>query len=506
MTTRIGLRSTGLTVFASNVFAGFTGLIFLIMAARWLTPSELGLWEVIIDVVAFASFPIGVVSYWATRDIARGRLSGKTAYAIAIAMSAFGLGVYFVTSVLTSSSLATSFVPFLLGALLVPLSYCNTVTTSIVMGYKPIVSGYQLIVSEPIKLVVAYFALYIFDMGIEGVIVGLLASYLVTFSLGAYMTRGASADQLQVTTASRWFRRSWIPIISSLPPLLLTLDTYIASLGFGTAIAGVYQPAFTVSGIVMDTYFLTYSLYPLLLRGGDRTLPAIIIELLLLFSIPMAVGGAVLAHPILYLFGTKYMAGALGLGILSFMFLFRAMSLTVDRTLLGMETVDVGEEKGFSLFLKSNLFYVAYINIVSAIAYLGGMYVALWYAFSRNLGPSDAVALWSTVQLGMTLVFLLVKARRAGRSASLVRRGSRVPYYIGASAVMAAALYPLSDALLVTGVGGLVYGLELIIVIILGAAVYFGVLYLVEPGFKAMAHAVLRLGRSKFRMGEPAQG
>ncbi|MGD0476640.1 MAG: hypothetical protein ABSB29_00550 [Nitrososphaerales archaeon] len=492
MTGRIGLRSTGLIVFGANTFSAFTGLLFLIMATRWLDPTQLGLWAVIVDLVAFSSYPVGIVAYWATRDIARGRLVGRTAFASGAVMSGFGLLMYFFLSVVTRSSLATSFLPFVLGSLLVPLGYCNTVTTSIVVGYRPVVSGYQLVVSEPVKIAVAYEALYVYRLGIEGVILALLVSYLITFTLGAYMVRGATREQLQLSVAKRWIRLSWLPVLDNLPPLLLNRsDTYIASLAFGTAIAGVYQPAFTVASVVGYSYFLAYSLYPLLLRGGNENLPAITIEFLLLFSIPMAVGGVVLAQPILQVFGPEYMAGSLGLSILSVMFLFQAVSWTVDQTLLGTEKVDVGSEKGFKSLVRSNLLYVPLVSMCAALVYLVGMFAVLSFAFSNGLGDSVAVALWAAVQLCTTILFLIIKSRRARRSAKLLRRETRVPYYLGAAIVMGLAVDLLSKVVLVSGAGALVYGLGLCAVVTLGAAVYFGLLYAVEPKFRAMARSLL---------------
>jgi O-antigen/teichoic acid export membrane protein len=482
-------------VFGGKVFSAFTGILFLIMAARWLVPAQLGLWEVIVDLVAFSSYPVGIVAYWATRDIARGRLVGRTAFASGAVMSGFGLLIYFCFSFLTRSSrageAAASLLPFLLGSLLVPLTYLNSVTTSIVGGYRPAVTGYTLVASEPVKIAIAYEALYVYRLGIEGVILALLVSFLITSVLGAYLVRGATREQLQQSVAKRWIKLSWLPAVSYLPPLFLTADTYIASLGFGTAVAGVYQPAFTVASVVGYSSALAYSLYPLLLRGGDEKLPAITVEFLLLFGIPMAVGGAVLATPILHLFGPKYMSGNLGLSILSVMFLFQAISLIVDQTLLGTEKVDVGSDKGFMNLLRSNLLYVPLVNICAALVYLAGMFAALLFAFSNGLGLPVAVALWALVQLCVTVLFLIIKGRRASRSATLFR-GGEVVYYLVAAIVMGFAADLFSRVVLNTSADTLVYGLELCAVISLGAAVYFGFLYAVDPKFRAMARQLLK--------------
>jgi O-antigen/teichoic acid export membrane protein len=491
VTLRIGIRSTGLVVFGGRAVSAITGLLFIVMATRWLAPGQLGLWEVIIDLVTFSSYPIGIVAYWATRDIARGRLVGKTALVLGVAMSGFGLLAYFLFSFVTYSSLAAPLLPFLLGSLLVPLSYWSQVTTSIVVGYRPVATGYSLVISELVKIATAYEALYVFRMGIEGIILALLVSYFVNSAVGTYMVRGATTEQLQGSVAKRWIRLSWLPVVSYLPPLLAVADTYIASLGFGTAIAGVYQPAFTVASVVGYSSALAYSLYPLLLRGGNQRLPAITIEFSLLFGIPMAVGGVVLAGPILHLFGPKYMPGSLGLSILSVAFLFQAVSLIIDQTLLGTEKVDVSGELGFRSLVRSNLLYVPVVNICWNLVYLAGLFAALSYAFSNGLGSSVAVALWALVQLCTTVAFLIIKARRASRSATLFA-GAKVVYYLASAAVMGVAVSLFSKTVLDQSADTPVYGLELTAVVALGSAIYFGLLLAWDSKFRAMARRVLK--------------
>jgi hypothetical protein len=477
-------------VFGGRAFSAFTGLLFIVMATRWLAPKQLGLWEVIIDLVTFSAYPIGVVAYWATRDIARGHLAGRTAFVLGTAMSGFGLLLYFVLSIVTNSHLADSYLPFLLGSLLVPLGYWSQVTTSIVVGYRPVATGYSLIVSEVIKIATAYEALYVYKLGIEGVILALIISYFVNSLVGTYMVRGATREQLQLSVAKRWIMLSWLPAVSYLPPALLAADTYIASLGFGTAIAGVYQPAFTVASVVGYSSALAYSLYPLLLRGGNERLPAITIDFSLLFGIPMALGGVVLAAPILHLFGPKYIPGTLGLSILSVMFLFQAVSQTVDQTLLGTENADTKSERNFRSLVRSNLIWVPLVNLCAALVYLAGMYAALSFAFSNGLGTSDAVALWALVQVCVTVLFLIIKGRRASRSARLFR-GTRAAYYLASSLAMGLTVYLLSGVTPNRGAGTLVYGLELTALIALGGAVYFGLLYALDSKFRTMARSLL---------------
>lgn len=491
MSTSYGLRSTGLLVFAGRVVSAFTGLLFTVMVARWLAPASFGTWEVIVTLVTFSSYPVGVVAYWATRDVARGKMVGRTALAAGALLSAAGLLLYFGFTYVTYSRIASSILPFLLGAALVPLSYWSAVANSIVQGFRPGVYGYSLVISELAKLGVAYEALYVYNLGIEGVILALMAAYFTQSVVSTYLVRPTASEGLDLAQTKRWSRLSWLPAVSYLPTVIAVADTYVAALGFGTAIVGYYQVAYIVASVVGYSSGLAFSLYPLLLKGGNERLPSLSIEFSLLFAVPMAAGSVVLARPILFLFGAKYLPGAVGLVILAMMFVFNTISWIIDQTLLGTEKVDLGERPSFRSLAGSNLVFVPVANIAYGVLYVGSLYFALYYSFSRGLGPSDSVAVWATVELAATVLVMLWKARRAARTARLWPRVS-VVYYLVASGAMAVVVYLISGAVVTQGVGTVSYGLRLAGVSLVGVAVYFGLVYAMDSRFRAMAMSLLR--------------
>lgn len=491
MSTNFGLRSTGLIVFSGRLVSAFTGLLFAVMAARWLSAAGFGTWEVIITVLTFASYPVGTIAYWATRDIARGRMVGRTALAAGGLLSGLGLVIYFGVSFVTYSAIAASVTPFLLGALLVPLSYWNAAASAIVTGYRPSVYGISLVFSELAKLVVAYEGLYVYHLGINGVILGLLTAYLVQSVVSTYMIRNTTAEKFDPGEVKRWSKLAWLPALSYLPAQLAVADTVLVAVTHGAAVVGIYQVAFTVASIVTYASSLVFSMYPLLLRGGDERLPAVSMEFSMLFAIPMAVGAIVLAGPILFIFGPQYSAGALGLGILAVMFIFNNVSLLVDQTLMGTEKVDAGQTPTFRRLVGSNLLFVPLANIGYGVVYLATLFLAVSYAAASGLGDSTDVATWASVQLAATFAFMLFKARRARLHAKLMPSIS-VAYYLAAAAVMAAAVYLLSGAVVTQAVGTLSYGLRLLVMVAFGAAVYFGVLYALDSKFRGMAWSFLR--------------
>ncbi|HYA56383.1 MAG TPA: hypothetical protein VED22_06245 [Nitrososphaerales archaeon] len=491
MSSSFGLRSTGLIVFSGRLFSAFTGMLFTVMAARWLDPSGFGTWEVIVTLVTFSSYPVGMVAYWATRDVARGRLAGRTALAASTMLSAAGLVIYLSFALVTYSRLSASVAPFLLGALLVPLSYLNAAASAVVTGYRPSVYGTSLIVSEVAKIGVAYEGLYVFHLGIEGVILGLLTAYLVQSVTSTYMVRNAMTEKFDSLEVKRWAKLAWLPALSYLAADLAVADSYIVALVHGTAVVGTYQVAFIVASIVTYASGLVFSMYPLLLKGGDVRLPSISLDFSLLFAVPMTAGCIVLAEPILFIFGPKYTAGAQGLGILAVMFVFNNISLLLDQTLTGTERVDAGATPSFRKVAGSNLLFVPMVNIAYGVAYLVTLYLAVSYAAAAGFSDSLDVVIWASVQLAATVAFMLVKVRRA-RGVAILRPSTSVVIYILATAVMAGVLYFVSPVVAVQTLGTLYYGVRIILLVLLGAGVYFGLVYALDSKFRGMAHSVLR--------------
>jgi len=467
------------------------------MVARWLDPAHLGLWEVIVDLVTFAAYPAGIVTYWATRDVARGRMVGRTALVFGMLLSGGGLVIYAAFALVTYSSLATSILPFLLAVLLVPLSYWSAVVNAILQGHRPGAYGYSLILSEFAKLGIAYTTLYALKMGILGVILALITAYFVQSIVSSFFIWSTTKESASFSLAKRWTKLAWVPSFNSLYVMIAVADTYVASLGFGTAIAGYYQVAFVVASVVGYSSGLAFALYPLLLRGGGERLPRITMEFSLLFSIPMAVGSLVLAEPMLFLFRKIYVPGALGLEILSVMFVFTTISGIIDQTLLGTERVDESSKASFHDFFRSNLLFVPIMNLSFACTYLAALYLSLYYSFSSGLSTSATVALWASVELLATVAFMLLKALRARHYARLLP-GVSVFYYLVAASVMGLIIHFLSGVMVNPSLSTIAYGAQILGLALVGSAIYFSVVFALDRKFRAMVHQILE----RFRLGE----
>ncbi len=495
MESKIPLHRTGLIIFSARILSIFSGLLFLIMVTGWLSPPRFGLWEVILSFVAFASYPAGWLGFWATRDVARGGAVGKTTILLNLALSIGGVLAYLAYSLLSYQRFDATFGPFLLAVLLIPIAYWNQASNSIAAGYRPAALGYAILFSEVTKLLVAYPALFIFKLEIDGVILALIASNLVQAVFTTALVSRASTDSFSLELGRRWLSESWVPALYSLGAVVATADTVAAAAATGsTLLTGYYQAAFQVGTLVSYASFLSFALYPLLLRGESDEAPNAILDLILMFATPMAVGVIVLSPQLLRVLSPKYVAAgfdvSVALGLLAIVGLVAALSSMFDSTLIGREKADLDPQRGFRKYLGSTFSFVSIVNIASSGAYIVSVLLTTGLGTSAGYNVSSIVALWALSELALLVAGALVKLRRLRRVVSL-RFPAGFPRYLLLSLVMAAVLYLLAGAFLQGTFDRLVFGGRVLGVALVGAAAYFGLLIAVDQKSRRLASEIL---------------
>jgi O-antigen/teichoic acid export membrane protein len=489
---QISLRRTGLVVFSARIASVFTGLVFLVMMTRYLSVAEFGLYEVITDIVAFAAYPAGLVAFWATRDIARGKMFGKTALVLNVALSAIGVALYLVLSYLSAARIPSAGISTLLfAALLVPVAYFNQAANSVVAGHRPVVMGYAVVFSEIAKLATAYPLLIVFKVGIDGVILSVMVANLAQSIASAALAGDALSSPVNIEQGRRWLATSWLPILTTLPIYLALADTYVASLAAGnTVLVGHYQAAFSVAALAGYSLYLATAMYPLLLKGGSDEVTAMTLDLALAFGIPMAVGAAVLATPVLHLLNTEYLDAHVALGIMAVAALFLTVSTVFDNILFGRDRVDIDESAKFGDYLKSSILFVAKVNITLGVVYLAAVYVIIVGGLSTGLAPSTTLDYWALAQLACVVFFMSIKARRVRKVGRIILPRS-VGYYVAGSGIMAVILYFL-QGFLVYGGGTFFLAFELVAITLVGVGAYAAFVLALDKTLRDFLRRVMR--------------
>ena len=471
---QISLRRTGLVVFGARIASIFTGLVFLVMMTRSLSAQQFGLYEVITDLVTFSAYPAGLVAFWATRDIARGKMFGKTAIVLNIVLSALGIVLYLALSYFSASRIpSANLVTLLFAVLLVPIAYFSQAANAIVAGHRPVVLGYAVIFSEVAKLAVGYPLLVVFKVGIDGVIVAVMVANLAQSIASVALAGDAISSPVNLEQGRRWLTHAWLPMLTTLPYMLGVADTFVASLADGnTVLVGHYQAAFSVATLAGYSLYLASAMYPLLLRGGADDVTAKTLDLALAFGIPMAVGAAVLARPILHLLNSnsQYLDASTALGILAMAALANTVTSFFDQILLGKDRVDVDESAKFSDFLRSSILFVAKVNLALTVVYLASVYASVAGGLAFGLSEATTLEIWALAQLGIFILGILIKATRVRAVGKLIVPRS-IGYYVLGAGIMAVILYLLAPFIFY-GRGTFFLALELVLVGGIGVGAY----------------------------------
>lgn len=500
---KIPLHRSGLVLFASEILSILTGMVFLVMITGWLPPARFGLWEVLLSFVAFAQYPAGWLSFWATRQVARGGLVARTAILLNLVLSLGGLVIFFAIAAFTSSLSGPNAWSFVYVAAIVPIAYWNQASIAVAAGMKPVAIGYSIFVSELAKLAVAYPALFIFKMGLNGAIIAVFTSYAVQASLTTFLVSGAAKSNVDFGLARRWIADAWIPAAYSLGGTIASADTVVAWLASGAfVVTGYYQAAFQIGILVSYANYLSYALYPILLRGESDKAVNAALDFILMFGIPMTFGVVALAPHLLNILSTAYTLTGFNVSpalmILSVCGLFVAVSVFLDSVLIGTEKADLAQERSFRAYRKSNFIFVSLTNLGYTSVYVVGVFLVVKLGLAAGWSLPAIVETWAMVQALTLSAAIVVKYKRARLQMS-VGMPRTVGLYLVASVIMAALLSLLSPYLLLPGPSRLVYGIRVMGMIGFGALLYFGTLAALSGRVRGLAKTFLNLlymGRS----------
>ena len=116
----IRVTYSGLIGLAIGLSTVVTGLIFILIVTRSFTPEQLGSWGLIGGLITYVVILEPMISYWATREIARDVNSGKTAVVSSGIFSIVGTLAFLLIAFLVSDPTGTDTDILFFAALIIP--------------------------------------------------------------------------------------------------------------------------------------------------------------------------------------------------------------------------------------------------------------------------------------------------------------------------------------------------------------------------------------------------
>ena len=124
--TEIRVTYSGLIAFVIGIISVISGLVVTVVITRSLTSFEYGTWTLILNLIGYVIILEPIISYWATREIARKTESGTTAVLSSGIFSCLGILIYVIILTVVVMQTDASFDIMFYAIILVPIIFINS--------------------------------------------------------------------------------------------------------------------------------------------------------------------------------------------------------------------------------------------------------------------------------------------------------------------------------------------------------------------------------------------
>jgi len=403
----IRVTYAGLIAFTVGMVGIFLGLVFTLIVTRKLSPEEFGIWSLVFSVVHYFLITEVIISYWGTREIARGKEIGKTSILSSIGITLVSIPIFILYLFRISESNEIDHYIILLSVLLLPVSFFSQTLNGINLGHKPHVTSFGLLAFGIIKIPLVLITVIFFDLGVIGVILSFFVAICGKIMIQLYFAMPKLKNQFQFKIMLRWFKLSWVPIFAHIQNYIQLLDVVLYSI-ITTSVLGIayYHASFAIAVIVAHSSSISQALYPKILGGKIEGIEKNL-TLVFFFAIPLLGIAIIFSKPALFALNPIYVSGwliVIFLALKQFLYVTRIVPIQV---ISGIENVDVSESVSPSKYIKSSLFKIPLILIMFNLIYLITLVVML-SIFRTQVDEWQLVLWWSIigflVEIPLTIV------------------------------------------------------------------------------------------------------
>lgn len=489
---------SGLIAFIVGLASLFTGLIFTLILTRRLTPEEFGTWSLIGTMILYLIVSETIISYWTTRQIARGEEVGKTSV---ISSGFFSLGVipiYVALAYVLSVQSNADFNYLILGVIWLPVYYISQTLGGINISHKPQAVSYGFLVFETAKIPTALAFVYFLDLGVEGAIISVTIAYLIRIVLQIKFALPRLKNKFNFKVLKRWIRLSWVSIYSTLTKAVVRLDIIIYPLITGSVLGvAFFSVSLTIATLVAHSSSITQALAPKLLAKGEVEYIPKNLSLMLYFAIPLLAISVLFSKAGLFALNPLYESAYIIAILLSFKIFFFTLNATFRSILESLETVDIEEKPKFSRLLKSKLFLVSTGRYVNSLLYLTTFIVVIFFLHASEIDELELVTWWAILSLSFEIPFFIFMIFLLHKNTKFTFPYVSILKYIGATFLFGIVYVFTSDYVINYQISIFEYIPSLIAELLICVIVYFSVTYIIDNHTRSLLTSILNeLGKS----------
>lgn len=494
----IRVTYSGLISFFIRLLSVFTGMIFTLIVTRELTQEEFGTWGLIGGLIIYVTIIEPVISYWTTREIARGTESGRTALFSSSVFSVVGIGGYLIIAFVVGNQTDVEQHVLVLASILIPVLFLNYTLNAVNLGWKPQAVSYGFLAFELTKIPMALILIYFLHLGIEGAILASFFSHITSIITLMIFARKKLKSGFDKNILKKWFKLSWLPLYRNIFPIVAASDLVIFSVVTGSVYGIAYIiSSRAISNLVSHTQSFSQALYPKLLKGGRREYLQENITRLFYFAIPLFGISIVFAKPGLFLLNPIYEVAVLIVIFLSIRAFLSTLNKTLYSSVQGIDEVDVGEKSTLKEYVKSKLFLVPTIRIIQYGTYSILLIIGLTILMNNGSSQLDLAIFWSIIAVVTEIPFTIHSIILVRKEFPLKVDYKSITKYLLSSILILIPIFILIEEFLIYDENVFIFIPNLFLYVFLVFISYLGITYLIDKRTKTLVKAVINEIRGK---------
>jgi O-antigen/teichoic acid export membrane protein len=369
------LQYSGFIIFSSQLLGIVTGLIFTLLLTRSMKLPQYGIWTNIFDYTGYFTLFSGLLPFWATRFVARGKEeTAKTSSLAQLIMGLVSMAIYFpvifliYTLAIAPKIKTEAYLPiFLIAGFYILAVYMITVFEGILQSIKPQALGYGFLIEEVVKVSVALVLILGFKQLFVGAMSALILSCFV--QIGYYVS--LLADELKQKTnwgyLKDWLKGSTVLAYNAVGGQLLSFVFILLFFYGGPTTRAYYQAALSFAVIISYAGSLATALYPkLLARSCTPEEVGTSFRTVMMLGIPLTTLAMVMSASFLTILKLGYGVAWPVLIALSINTFIGLISSFYSSCLFGVEAFDAGGKISLRQLVKSKIFKVFTLPYIQA--------------------------------------------------------------------------------------------------------------------------------------------
>jgi len=489
----IRVTYSGLIAFVVGIIGVLTGLLFVLMITRRLSPEEFGTWALIGSIVNYFLISELIISFWSTRQIARGEKIGRTSLISAILFSLISIPLYLGYVTLISEGSTADYEILVFGVILIPVYFVSQTLVGVNLGHKPHATSYALLIFGVLKIPIALALVVYFEWGVKGAILAILLAYLSKIIIQIYFAKPQLSNKFSLHNLKRWLKLSWIPLYSTIPKYIQHIDVVLYTIIIGSVIGvAYYQASFTVAAIVVHSGLITRALYPKLLAQNEYGKIQDSLANLMYFSIPLVAIAIIFSKPALFALNPAYQEASIIVILLTLKLFFYVTKITPIAMLAGIEKVDTEHDPHFTKLLKSKLFSIQTILLIFYSVYLGVLISVLLVIGLTNTTELELVIWWALIgliiEIPMSILFWFYAKKHLDFSFPF----KSTVKYLGATIAFSVVFFFTSPSIIIYHESIYNFLPPLIFQLAICIGLYLSITYLVDKKTRKLFKAIIR--------------